>query len=218
LKEKLKELIDPNKDDPQIICKMIEYLVKNRSNPGFKKFTKHPESILFQMPKNKLYQYIDDRVISKDLTITLKFNDHEINTNFEELVNATNWDNLPDFITKVTQKKIKLEEIMSLNLSSFPEILEKWGFATGCVDCCICFGLGKKDTYSFDVCSHFICFSCVNNYIIARNLNIIKQVEIGNLLEIRLSSKRNESNFSNSEFSDETDISMPKMQKRICGW
>jgi len=141
----------------------------------------NPEKILFKIKENNL----DLKDLSQDTTeISLKFQNHDISTTLKELLAASNWDDIYDFKQKVIRKEIKIDEILILQLKSMNEILKSIGAVDGLVECCICFGIGKKDTYIFQSCSHFICKKCLLEYVTSKGLSLTKKNQKGNLLEI----------------------------------
>jgi len=195
---------DPMIDEKAIICEMIEYILRNKSHPDFHQVACNPERILFKMKEYDVKEYILFGHFNKDFEITLKFQNEDIKSTLYELLNAKNWDDLCDFKQKIIQKKIKIEEILSLNLNSQCEILKSLGISDCSVECSICLGAGKKDTYIFQSCSHFICMTCIEDYINSRGLIIIKKKEKENLMEIFLSN------------SIQKSLLCPKCKKEKC--
>jgi len=175
---------DIETDYEEIICLMIEYLLRNRFHSDFNLVARSPEKILFKIKAYDLKKYMNENFLSENFEITLKFQNHDITTTLDELLEATNWDELSDFKRKVKEKIIKIDEILSLNFKSIGEILHSVGFSNGLVECCICFGIGKKDTYIFQSCSHFICKTCIYDYVASLDLQIARQKKKGNCLEI----------------------------------
>ena len=188
LMQKLSHPIDVGKDHEKIISEMIKFLIKNRSHSFFQFVASNPEKILFKIKEYNFKKYMEEDFLSENFEIILKFHNHDIRTNLKELSEAIHWDDLYDFNQKLEHKEIKIDEVLSLNLNSITEVLKSFGVSKGLVECCICFGIAKKDTYIFKNCSHFICKECILNYLTSEGLSIKKQEERGNCLEIFLTS------------------------------
>ena len=188
LMEKLSNPLEIDKDYEEIVCEMIEFVLKNRSQPDFHQVASNPEKILFKIKEYDLTKQMNKSVLLDDTKITLKFKNHDIATSLKELFDSTNWDDLSDFKQKVRQKEINIDEVLSLNnLKSRCEILKSVGISDVLFDCSICCRMEPKDTYIFVACSHFICKTCINDYIASKGLNITKKSDNGNLFSIFLS-------------------------------
>ena len=175
-----------NKKAKKIICRMIEYILKNKSHSDFCLVAAYPEKIFFRMKEHDLSKYISQDVLSLNNEIVLIFSEHKIKTNLRELLDAEDWGDLMDFKQKVIQNKIDIGEVLPLKLKSSAEILRTLGYVEGLVECSVCMGIGKNDTFIFISCSHFFCKKCIFQYVNSKGFQILEQNLEGNLLKLCL--------------------------------
>ena len=147
----------------------LKCALKNYNEDSFKDFLKYSEHLFAVVNAFKTKMLSD---FDTTAHITLELENTTIETSIKELLESEALDDLKDFNVKFEEGKIRIDEVLTLNLKKKDEILKKKlsKFNFHVPQCCICFQT-ECDIFIFQECGHFICWNCLLNYL-SNTLNI----------------------------------------------
>ena len=143
----------------QIMSKVIDYVFQYHTHSAFKEILKSPENCLLKL---HLAKKVFPKSVDHSLKLALKFKNHEIMATIQQLLEAQNWDDLPDFYAKLTAGDIPLEDIKNIKIKKISEILASRNIISNLYQCFICLE-SPEELQLLQECSHVICLLCLKN-------------------------------------------------------